>query len=104
MDKVFVVTSEVVDIDDFNCNVEGIFTNEESAKKRLVEVIERMCYTFKEDLECDYEDEADELEYDSFEEYWNEWVNERFVTPSFWKYSDDDMDIVITISPRDVEE
>ena len=104
MDKVFVVTSEVVTYDDFNSNVEGVFTNEDSAKKRMMEAIERMCECQKENLECDYEDEADELGYDSFEEYWSEWVNEGFVTPNFWRYTDDDMTIVIAICPRDVEE
>lgn len=104
MDKVFVVTSEVVTYDDFNSDVEGVFTNEDSAKKRMMESIERMCESQKESLECDYEDEADELGYDSFEEYWSEWVNEGFVTPNFWRYTDDDMTIVIAICPRNVEE
>ena len=104
MDKVFVVTSEVVTYDDFNSCVEGVFTNEESAKKRLIAVIDRMCETQKENLECDYEDE--ELEYDTFEDYWDEWINEGFVTPNhcFWRYVEDDMTIVIAITPRDIEE
>ena len=98
MDKVFVVTKEVVTLDDFNVNVEGVFTSEEDAKKRMREAIDSACIVQKENLEYDYEDEADELDYDSFEEYWEDWVNENFETPNFWRLNEEEMTIVVSIS------
>ena len=104
MDKVFVVTTEIVTLDDFNVNVEGVFTSEEDAKKRMRAAIDFACVSQKENLEFDYEDEVDELGYDSFDEYWEDWVKDNFVTPNFWRLNEEEMTIVVAISKRTLNE
>jgi hypothetical protein len=104
MDKVFVVTTEIVTLDDFNVDVNGVFTSEEDAKKRMREAIDSACEVQKEDLAFDYEDESDELGYDSFEEYWEDWVKDNFVTPNFWRLNEEEMTIVVAISKRTLNE
>ena len=104
MNKIYVVTSEVVTYDDFNSRVEGLFISEDKAKERLTEVIESLCLNQKESLESDYEDEAADLEYDSFDEYWEEWINGGFVAPNFWRFNDDDMTIVVSIVQKTLED
>ena len=106
MNKVYIVTSEVVTYDDFNSDVEGVFTNKEKAMQRLREAIERLCWNEKENLEEDYEcEDEDDRVFDTFEECWDDWVRTGFVTPNFWRYSNEcDMTIVVCVAEREVED
>ena len=102
--KVFVVLEENVSYDDANAYVSGVYATEEGAKAGMRKAIESSCVGIKDDIEENLEDE--DLEgYESFEEYWDEWVENRFQSPSYWLYSDEDsMTITVQILEKTLEQ
>lgn len=102
--KVFVVLEENVSYDDASAYVSGVYATEEGAKAGMRKAIESSCVGIKDDIEENLEDE--DLEgYESFEEYWNEWVEDRFQSPSYWLYSDEDsMTITVQILEKTLEQ
>ena len=102
--KVFVVLEENVSNDDASAYVSGVYATEEGAKAGMRKAIESSCVGIKDDIEENLEDE--DLEgYESFEEYWNEWVEDRFQSPSYWLYSDEDsMTITVQILEKTLEQ
>ena len=102
--KVFVVLEENVSYDDANAYVSGVYATEEGAKAGMRKAIESSCVGIKDDIEENLEDE--DLEgYESFEEYWDEWVEDKFQSPSYWLYSDEDsMTITVQILEKTLEQ
>ena len=102
--KVFVVLEEYVSYDDASAYVSGVYATEEGAKAGMRKAIESSCVGIKDDIEENLEDE--DLEgYESFEEYWDEWVENRFQSPSYWLYSDEDsMTITVQILEKTLEQ
>ena len=102
--KVFVVLEENVSYDDASAYVSGVYATEEGAKAGMRETIESSCVGIKDDIEESLEEE--DLEgYESFEEYWDEWVEDRFQSPSYWLYSDEDsMTITVQILEKTLEQ
>lgn len=102
--KVFVVLEENVSYDDASAYVSGVYATEEGAKAGMRKAIESSCVGIKDDIEENLEDE--DLEgYESFEEYWDEWVEDRFQSPSYWLYSDEDsMTITVQILEKTLEQ
>ena len=102
--KVFVVLEENVSYDDASAYVSGVYATEEGAKAGMRKAIESSCVGIKDDIEENLEDE--DLEgYESFEEYWDEWVEDRFQSPSYWFYSDEDsMTITVQILEKTLEQ
>ena len=102
--KVFVVLEENASYDAASASVSGVYATEEGAKAGMRKAIESSCVGIKDDIEENLEDE--DLEgYESFEEYWNEWVEDRFQSPSYWLYSDEDsMTITVQILEKTLEQ
>lgn len=102
--KVYVVLEENVSYDDASAYVSGVYATEEGAKAGMRKAIESSCVGIKDDIEENLEDE--DLEgYESFEEYWDEWVEDRFQSPSYWLYSyDDSMTITVHILEKTLEQ
>ena len=102
--KVFVVLEENVSYDDASAYVSGVYATEEGAKAGMRKAIESSCVGIKDDIEENLEDE--DLEgYESFEEYWDEWVEDRFQSPSYWLHSDkDSMTITVQIIEKTLEQ
>ena len=102
--KVFVVLEENVSYDDASAYVSGVYASEEGAKAGMRKAIESSCVGIKDDIEENLEDE--DLEgYESFEEYWDEWVEDKFQSPSYWLYSDEDsMTITVQILEKTLEQ
>ena len=102
--KVFVVLEENVSYDDASAYVSGVYATEEGAKAGMRKAIESSCVGIKDDIEENLEEE--DLEgYESFEEYWDEWVENRFQSPSYWLYSDEDsMTITVQILEKTLEQ
>lgn len=102
--KVFVVLEENVSYDDASAYVSGVYATEDGAKAGMRKAIESSCVGIKDDIEENLEEE--DLEgYESFEEYWNEWVEDRFQSPSYWLYSDEDsMTITVQILEKTLEQ
>lgn len=102
--KVFVVLEENVSYDDASAYVSGVYATEEGAKAGMRKAIESSCVGIKDDIEENLEDE--DLEgYESFEEYWDEWVEDKFQSPSYWLYSDEDsMTITVQIIEKTLEQ
>ena len=102
--KVFVVLEENVSYDDASAYVSGVYATEEGAMAGMRKAIESSCVGIKDDIEENLEDE--DLEgYESFEEYWNEWVEDRFQSPSYWLHSDEDsMTITVQIIEKTLEQ
>ena len=102
--KVFVVLEENVSYDDASAYVSGVYATEEGAKAGMRKAIESSCVGIKDDIEENLEDE--DLEgYESFEEYWDEWVENRFQSPSYWLYSDEDsMTITVQILEKTLDQ
>lgn len=102
--KVFVILEENVSYDDASAYVSGVYATEEGAKAGMRKAIESSCVGIKDDIEENLEEE--DLEgYESFEEYWDEWVEDRFQSPSYWLYSDEDsMTITVQILEKTLEQ
>ena len=102
--KVFVVLEENVSYDDASAYVSGVYATEEGAMAGMRKAIESSCVGIKDDIEENLEDE--DLEgYESFEEYWDEWVEDTFQSPSYWLYSDEDsMTITVQILEKTLEQ
>ena len=92
--KVYVVKSEVISYDDAFSTIEGVNRTLAGAKERLLKVVEIMCANIKESSNEDFNDEdyADDFDgYNSFEEFWDDWVKERFYgDETFWQYDECD--------------
>lgn len=108
MDKVYIVEGQTIGYDDTYSAIAGVHTTEENARKRMREEIDSRCVAIKDDLEDKFGDEdyAEDFEgYETFEEYWNDWVDENFVTRNFWRYSDEtDFTYIVYLTAREVEE
>ena len=102
--KVFVVLEENVSYDDASAYVSGVYATEVGAKAGMRKAIESSCVGIKADIEETLEDE--DLEgYESFEEYLDEWVEDKFQSPSYWLYSDEDsMTITVQILEKTLEQ
>ena len=102
--KVYVILEESVSYDDASADVHSVHTTMEGAKSGLRRAIEVSCAGIKDDIEENLEEE--DLEgYESFEEYWDEWVEDRFQSPSYWLYSDEDsMTITVQILEKTLEQ
>lgn len=102
--KVFVVLEENVSYDDASAYVSGVYATEKGAMAGMRKAIESSCVGIKDDIEENLEEE--DLEgYESFEEYWDEWVEDKFQSPSYWLYSDEDsMTITVQILEKTLEQ
>ena len=87
--KVYVILEESVSYDDATAYVSGVYSTMEGAKSGLRRAIEVSCAGIKDDIEDNLEEE-DLEEYDSFDEYWDEWVENRYDSDRLWSYSDED--------------
>ena len=108
MKKVYIVEGQTISYDDTDTSIAGIHTTEEGARKRLREEIDSRCESVKELLEDNFNDEdyAEDFEgFDTFEEFWANWVNEHFVTKDFWRYSDEtDYTYEVFLTEKNVED
>ena len=102
--KVFVVLEENVSYDDASAYVSGVYATEEGAKAGMRKAIESSWVGIKDDIEENLEEE-DLEEYDSFDEYWDEWVENRYDSDCLWSYSDEDsQSITIQIIEKTLDE
>ena len=108
MDKVYIVNGSTIDIEDTYSAIAGVHTTEEGARKRMREEIDSRCAGIKDDLEDKFNDEdyAEDFEgYETFEEFWTDWVSMHFVAPNFWRYSDEtDFTYVVSLMEKKVED
>ena len=108
MEKVYIVEGQKISYDETTTEIEGVHTTEEGAKKGLREEIDSLCEDIKNDLFDKFNDEdyAEDFEgYDTFEEFWANWVNEHFVTKDFWRYSDEtDYTYEVFLTEKNVED
>lgn len=102
--KVYVILEESVSYDDATAYVSGVYSTMEGAKSGLRRAIEASCVGIKDDIEENLEEE-DLEDYESFEEYWNEWVENRYDSDCLWSYSDEDsQSITIQIVEKTLDE
>ena len=108
MDKVYIVNGSTIDIEDTYSAIAGVHTTEEGARKRMREEIDSRCAGIKDDLEDKFGDEdyAEDFEgYETFDEYWDDWVDENFVAEDFWRYSDETyLTIIVSITETNLED
>ena len=108
MEKVYIVEGQTISYDETTTEIEGVHTTEEGAKKGLREEIDSLCENIKNDLFDKFNDEdyAEDFEgYETFDEYWDDWVSENFVTKNFWRYSDEtDFTYVVSIIEKNLED
>ena len=102
--KVYVILEENVCYDDVSTYIYGVYSTIEGATARLRDAIEVACAGIKDDIEENLEEE--DLEgYDSFDEYWEKWVEDFYESPSYWSYSDEDSQtITIQIIEKALEQ
>lgn len=107
MEKVYIVEGQTISCDETITEIEGVHTTEEGARKGLREEIDSLCENIKNDLFDKFNDEdyAEDFEgYETFEEFWANWVDENFVTENFWRYSDEtDYTYVVSIIEKYLE-
>ena len=102
--KVYVVLEESVSYDDASADVCGVYATMEAARSGLRKAIEISCAGIKDDIEDNLEEE-DLEEYDSFDEYWDEWVENGYQSATEWSYSDEDSQtITIQILEKTLED
>ena len=108
MKKVYIVEGQTISCDETITEIEGVHTTEEGAKKALREEIDSLCESIKNDLFDKFNDEdyAEDFEgYETFDEYWDDWVSENFVTKNFWRYSDEtDFTYIVSIIEKNLED
>ena len=108
MEKVYIVEGQKISYDETTTEIEGVHTTEEGARKGLREEIDSLCEDIKNDLFDKFNDEdyAEDFEgYETFEEYWDDWVNEHFVAEDFWRYSDEtDYTYVVSLIEKNLED
>ena len=118
MEKVYIVEGQTINCDETITEIEGVHTTEEGARKGLREEIDSLCEKIKNDLFDKFNDEdyAEDFEgYETFEEYWDDWVNEHFVAEHFvaehfvaehfWRYSNEsDCTYVVSIIEKYLED
>ena len=108
MEKVYIVEGQTISYDETTTEIEGVHTTEEGARKGLREEIDSLCEDIKNDLFDKFSDEdyAEDFEgYETFEEYWDDWVNEHFVAENFWRYSDEtDYTYVVSLIEKNLED
>lgn len=108
MEKVYIVEGQTISYDETTTEIEGVHTTEEGARKGLREEIDSLCEDIKNDLFDKFNDEdyAEDFEgYETFGEYWDDWVNEHFVAKDFWRYSDEtDYTYVVSLVEKNLED
>lgn len=108
MEKVYIVEGQTITYDDVDGGVVAVNATEEGARKRMYKEIDSRCERVKELLEDNFNDEdyAEDFEgYETFEEFWADWVNEHFVKKNFWQYSDEtDYTYVVSLTEKNVED
>ena len=108
MEKVYIVEGQTISYDETTTEIEGVHTTEEGARKGLREEIDSLCEDIKNDLFDKFNDEdyAEDFEgYETFDEYWDDWVSENFVTKNFWRYSDEtDFTYIVSIIEKNLED
>ena len=108
MEKVYIVEGQTISYDETTTEIEGVHTTEEGARKGLREEIDSLCEDIKNDLFDKFNDEdyAEDFEgYETFDEYWDDWVSENFVTKNLWRYSDEtDFTYVVSIIEKNLED
>ena len=74
----------------------------------MYEEIDERVAGIKESYEDKFGDEAyaEDFEgYETFEEFWANWVDENFVTENFWRYSDEtDFTYVVSLIEKNLED
>ena len=108
MEKVYIVEGQTTTYDDVYGGVVAVTATEEGARKRMYEEIDERVAGIKESYEDKFGDEdyAEDFEgFDTFEEFWANWVDEYFVTENFWRYSDEtDFTYVVSIVEKNLED
>lgn len=108
--KVYVVSTEVKSMYDEEFSfVDSVHKSFSGAEKGLLDAIETHCYGIKEGLKTEFEDEdyAEDYEgYNTFDEFWSEWISERLAEDAMsWAYDDDEeLNIFIAIIERPLGE
>ena len=100
MKKVYIVEGQTINCDETITEIEGVHTTEEGAKKGLREEIDERVAHIKDDFEDMFYDEdyAEDFEgYETFDEYWDDWVSKHFIAENFWRYSDE-LDYIYEVS------
>lgn len=107
MEKVFVVngiTTTMYD-DGTDFNTASVHTTEDGARKGLRAEIDNRCACIKEDYMAQFNDEdyAEDFDgYDTFDEFWDDWVKDNTHTPKYWCYSTDELSISVYIQEVEV--
>ena len=120
MEKVYIVEGQTISCDDTYSAIVGVHATEEGARKRMYEEIDERVSDIKDDFEDMFyeEDYAEDFEgFETFEEYWDDWVNKHFVknnycirkkigdAEDFWRYSDEtDYTYVVSLIEKNLED
>ena len=108
MEKVYIIEGQTTTYDDVYGGVVAVNATEEGARKRMYKEIDSRCESVKELLEDNFNDEdyAEDFEgYETFEEFWSDWVSEHFVTQNLWRYSDEtDYTYEVFLTEKNVED
>ena len=88
---VFVLTKTFTTCEGTDTEVYGVFSTEESAKESMLDLIKDTFADTLDDIEtmCDEDDDADvEIQ---------NWIDDRFNSPTIWSDEDDDCSTIIMI-------
>lgn len=102
MSKVYVVNGSTTTMYDDSTDfaTASVHTTISGAVKGLRAEIESRCVALKENLMEQFNDEnyADDFDgYNTFEEFWEDWIKDYTCTPTYWSYDTDDLSITVYI-------
>ena len=102
MDKVYIVNCETITLydDGTDFDTSSVHTTKDGAIAGLRNAIESRCVFLKDNykLQFDDEDYADDFDgYDTFDEFWEDFIKDNMSTFDYWSYSTDELTINIYI-------
>lgn len=107
MNKVYIVNCETITLydDSTDFDTASVHTTKDGAIAGLRNAIESRCVVLKDEFKLHFNDEdyADDFDgYDTFEEFWEDFIKDNMYTSDYWSFSNDD-GLTINIYIKEIE-
>lgn len=107
MNKVYIVNCETITLydDSTNFDTASVHTTKDGAIAGLRNAIESRCVVLKDEFKLHFNDEdyADDFDgYDTFDEFWEDFIKDNMYTSDYWSFSNDD-ELTINIYIKEME-
>ena len=109
MNEVYIVNGETNTLYDDGCTFDtaSVHTTLDGAIAGMRKEIETRCAFLKDDYKLQFEDEdyADDFDgYDTFDDFWEDFIKDYTHTQMYWSYSTDELTISVYIKKLELTE